>query len=48
VNKREEAIQAIRLAILSLQSDQWECGYEDWRVERISTLRGKLNTILEG
>jgi hypothetical protein len=43
---RAEQIQAIRLAVQSLQQDQWDCGYEDWRVERISALRAALNKML--
>ncbi len=45
---RAEQIQAIRLAIRSLAQDQWDCGYEDWRVQRISALRAALNALLEG
>ena len=42
----EDKIQALRLALRSLQQDQWECGYEDWRVQRISDIRAQLNAIL--
>ncbi len=43
---KEEQIQAIQLAIQSLQQDQWDCGYDDKRVQRISALRVMLNMIL--
>ncbi len=42
----QEQIQAVRLAIKSLQQDQWDCGYDDKRVQRISALRAMLNAIL--
>lgn len=44
--KREEQIQAIRLAIRSLAQDQWDCGYDEKRVQRISDLRAMLNQLL--
>ncbi len=46
MNKAEQ-IQAVRVAIQSLQQDQWECGYDDRRVQRITELRAMLKRLLE-
>jgi hypothetical protein len=42
-----EEIQAIQLAIQSLQHDQWECGYDDKRVQRITELRAQLRQLTD-
>lgn len=42
-----EEIQTIQLAIQSLQHDQWECGYDDTRVQRITALRAKLRQLTD-
>ena len=44
--KIEEKIQALQLAIRSLQEDQWDCGYDDKRVQRITALRAMLTKLL--
>ncbi len=44
--KIAEQIQVLRMAIQSLQADQWECGYDDARAQRISALRIELNRLL--
>jgi chaperonin cofactor prefoldin len=46
MEKLQEQVQALRLAIQSLQQDQWDCGYDDRRVQRISELRAMLNKLL--
>ena len=47
MNNKAEKIQAIRLAIQSLQQDSWDCGYDDRRVRRIKELKAELKTLLE-